>query len=140
MAPGEVFVRQSGPLTCVAACVTMLRRRRGVAADEATVIEEWGAPPFTLAVHAASDGDYASVDPDDPASLELLRARVASAWVVVLVMQAPRQPAHAIVLTEVTPAGFRYLDPAEPGEEQPFELDEVALARAWTGYMLVAPG
>jgi hypothetical protein len=135
----ECFAAQEGPLTCVAACVVMIRRWRGEATDEAAVLADWGAPPFALPIHAADDGYFASLDPDQPIDLELLRNRASNGWVIVTVMFVPRRPAHAIVLVGLVGVeGFLYLDPAEPRREQPFEISATNLVKVWTGHTLVA--
>jgi len=137
--PEECFAAQQGPLTCVAACVVMIRRWRGEATDEATVLADWGAPPFALPVHAADHGDFSTLDPDQPTDLELLRIRASNGWVIVTVMLVPRRPAHAIVLVGVVGVeGLLYLDPAEPPRDQPLEISATSLVKVWTGHTLVA--
>lgn len=135
----ECFVAQSGPLTCVAACVAIVRTWRGEPTDEATVCRAWGPAPYALPVHAAAEGDHYALDPDEASSLEFLSARVAQGWVIVSVMAAPRRPAHAIVLVASDDgASFSYLDPAMPPGQQPRTIGEMELVKIWTGQTLVA--
>lgn len=57
----EVHVQQATRVSCVAACVCMVRRRRGERIDEQAILEEWGSGgPFALTVHARDlrDPDY----------------------------------------------------------------------------------
>lgn len=49
----EVHVQQATRVSCVAACVCMVRRRRGERIDEQAILEEWGSGgPFALTLHA----------------------------------------------------------------------------------------
>jgi hypothetical protein len=49
----EVHVQQATRVSCVAACVCMVRRRRGERIDEQAILEEWGSGgPFALSLHA----------------------------------------------------------------------------------------
>jgi hypothetical protein len=53
----EVHVQQSTQVSCVAACVCMVRRRRGERIDEQAILEEWGSGgPFSLTLHARDLG------------------------------------------------------------------------------------
>jgi len=131
------FVAQTHPLGCVAACVAILRRRRGLAADEASIRAEWGHPPFTL-LHGAGDGVYRQLDPDDATDHELLRGHLEQSWIVVLTMFESRRPAHAIVLVAFSSGTYSYLDPAKPASAQPLQMTEDTFARVWTGAMLIA--
>jgi hypothetical protein len=133
------FVPQEAPLTCVAACVAMVRRWRGEQATEKAILKEWGKPPFALELHAASDGEFANLDPDEAAAFEWLCTRVRQGWVVVTIMPAPRHPAHAVVLISTDDTGaFEYLDPAEALDGQPLRFSDVAFVKVWTGQVLVA--
>jgi hypothetical protein len=67
-----IHVEQSTPWSCVAACVCMVRRRRGETIDEQALLDAWGSGgPFALTVHADEVWDRSSpkqVDPDARAS------------------------------------------------------------------------
>ena len=135
----ECFAAQHGPLTCVAACLAIIRRWRGERIDEAAVRQAWGDPPYALAVHAAADGTYVPTDPDAPSSLEYLRAHLKDGWVVITLQLAPRRPAHAVILVGINSTGaLQYLDPADPADKQPFAMSEAELVKAWTGQLLIA--
>ena len=136
--PLECFEPQSQPLTCVAACVAMVRRWRGEAVTEGDLLLAWGSPPFSLAVQGVLVGTHLWLDPDSTVALELLAQRVRQGWAIVTVIPAPRRCAHAIVIFGVGSDGtLGILDPASPFTAQPVTLSQEAFAAQWTGELLV---
>jgi hypothetical protein len=136
----EIFVQQSAPTTCIAACVCMLRRRTGEDVSEADVVAGWGdAPPFACAVHGAAFGRYLSLHPDQPANREYLRARVSSDLLMVTIVPAPRRMVHAIVLIGFAERHVAFLDPAEPAYVQPRAITEEGFFSKWTGEVVEPP-
>jgi len=140
----QVHVRQSTPLSCVAACVCMVRRRRGEPVDEQAILDSWGSGgPFTLKFHAAElrDRNYpTAIDPLSRSSRGLLRAVLRKGqWVIVSVVPPPHPGSpHAVVLIRITEDDwFQYLDPAVPADVQPRAFSEDELVQQWTGELIV---
>lgn len=141
----EVHVRQSTAGSCVAACVCMVRRRRGEQVEESTILEEWGsAGPFALTLHAQElrDPDYpwVSIDAVSRSSRGLLRAALRNGqWVIITIVPLPHPSRlHAVVLIEITDDdSFLYLDPGEPPDAQPRAFSEDDLVQQWSGELIV---
>jgi hypothetical protein len=140
----DVHVRQSTPGSCVAACVCMVRRRRGERIEEHALLGEWGSPgPFALTVHAEDmrDPSFPSqVDPTLESSWGLLRAILRlGRWVIVSIVPLPHPGrSHAVVLIGSGEDDlYLYLDPAAPSDAQPRAFSEDDLVQQWTGQMIV---
>ena len=140
----EVHVQQATRVSCVAACVCMVRRRRGERIDEQAILEEWGAGgPFALTVHAGDlrDPDYPEcINPLARSSRGLLRSVLRDGrWVIIAIVPLPHpKPLHAIVLIHLTEDDqFLYLDPDEPLHAQPLAFSEDELVAQWTGELIV---
>jgi hypothetical protein len=140
----EIHVRQSSSWSCVAACVCMVRRRRGERVVEPAILDAWGSGgPFALAVHAEElrDPNYPKViDAVSRSSRGLLRAVLRSGrWVIISIVPLPHPGRlHAVVLIEITEDdSFLYLDPAEPPESQPLAFSEDELVQQWSGELIV---
>ncbi|MCC6554055.1 MAG: hypothetical protein IT372_13690 [Polyangiaceae bacterium] len=117
-----------------------MERWQGKATTEDDLAAEWGAPPYTLELHARyrlGPDSYLSLDPDSLRNLAFLRKRLSDRWLIAQVQARPFEIGHAIVMTEATPTGFRYLDPAEPPDGQPFHLPEDQFVRIWTGQVII---
>jgi hypothetical protein len=131
----EVHIQQSTRVSCVAACVCMVRRRRGERIDEQAILEEWGsAGPFSLTLHARDlrDPDYPAewIDSLARSSRGLLRSVLRDGrWVIISIVPLPHpSAAHAIVLIHLNEDDqFIYLDPGELLHAQPraFSEDEL---------------
>lgn len=52
----EVHVQQATRVSCVAACVCMVRRRRGERIDEQAILEEWGSGGARAAPRMGKEG------------------------------------------------------------------------------------
>ena len=140
----DVHVKQSTPQSCVAACVCMVRRRRGEQIDERAILDSWGSGgPFALRVHARDQGD-----PDYPVCLNALkrssRGLLRSAlrdghWVIITIVPLPHpNRSHAIVLIDLDEDDrFIYLDPGELEHVQPCTFSEDELVAQWTGELIV---
>src|SRR3954463_4185683 len=114
----EVHVPQSTRVSCVAACVCMVRRRRGERIDEQAILEAWGSGgPFALTLHARDlrDPDYPeSIDSLARSSRGLLRSVLRDGrWAIISIVPLPHPNApHAIVLIDLNEDDqFLYLDP-----------------------------
>lgn len=138
-------VLQSTPASCVAACVCMVRRRLGQDITESALLAEWGSGgPFALQVHAKElrEPQYpASVDPDARSSRELLLAALTVGhWIIVTIVPLPHpNRPHAIVLIGLSDDDdtYVYMDPGQPGDDQPVALSGDDLIKQWTGEMIV---
>ena len=141
----EVHVQQSTRVSCVAACVCMVRRRRGERIDEQAILEEWGSGgPFALTLHARDlrDPDYPAewIDSLTRSSRGLLRSALRDGrWVIISIVPLPHPNApHAIVLIHLNEDDqFIYLDPGEPLHAQPCAFSEDELVAQWTGELIV---
>jgi ABC-type bacteriocin/lantibiotic exporter with double-glycine peptidase domain len=140
----EVHVRQSTAGSCVAACVCMVRRRRGEQVAESTILEAWGsAGPFALRLHAEEvrDRNYPMIiDAVSRSSRGLLRAVLRDGrWVIITIVLLPHPGRlHAVVLIEITDDdSFLYLDPDEPLQAQPLAFSEDELVQQWSGEPIV---
>lgn len=140
----DVHLRQSTGWSCVAACVCMVRRRRGERVDEPAILEAWGSRgPFALTVHAEElrDRNYPkAIDAVSRSSRGLLRAVLQKGqWVIITIVPLPHpNRLHAVVLIEITEDdSFLYLDPAEPPEAQPLAFSEDELVQQWSGELIV---
>jgi hypothetical protein len=141
----EVHVQQATPVSCVAACVCMVRRRRGEGIEERALLEEWGSEgPFSLELHASElrDPDYPmhGIHPEARTSRDLLRSVLRNGqWVLISLVQEQRQYArHAVVLIDLNEDDqFLYLDPNEPLHAQPCAFSEDELVKQWTGEWVV---
>ncbi|HSN99442.1 MAG TPA: hypothetical protein VLS89_14200 [Candidatus Nanopelagicales bacterium] len=120
----------------MATCVCMVECWQGKTTHEEELVAAWGKPPYTLKVHAGPRlGRYDWLDPDNRDHHDYLRGRLRARWVIVTLMLQPRTMAHAVVLVEATPHGFRYLDPAEPSEV--LEISEDDFVQKWTGQVVI---
>jgi hypothetical protein len=140
----DVHVEQTSPLSCVAACVCMVRRRRGERIDERAILEAWGSDgPFALSVHARDLGE-----PDDPSAINplarssrgLLRSVLGDGrWVIITIVPPPYSSLpHAIILIAVSEDDqFLGLDPGKPTGAQPIALSEDELVEQWTGELIL---
>lgn len=141
----EVYVQQSTRVSCVAACVCMVRRRRGERIDEQAILEEWGSGgPFSLTLHARDlrDPDYPAewIDSLARSSRGLLRSVLRDGrWVIISIVPLPHpSAAHAIVLIHLNEDDqFMYLDPGELLHAQPRAFSEDELVAQWTGELIV---
>lgn len=142
----EVHVQQATPVSCVAACVCMVLRRRGVRKEEQELLEDWGSGgPFALRVHARGlqDSVYPDcINPDAPASQGLLRNLLRNGrWIIISIVPLPHpnpNAQHAIVLIDLNEDDqFLYLDPSEPLHVQPRAFSEDELIEQWTGELIV---
>lgn len=146
--PAKVHVQQATRVSCVAACVCMVLRRRGELIEEREILEKWGSGgPFALRLHARGLQDSAypdCIDPDAPSSLGLLRNLLRDGrWIIVSIVPFPHPNAHAqhaVVLIYLNEDDqFLYLDPAEPLQVQPRVVSEDELIEQWTGELIVCP-
>jgi len=141
----EVHVQQSTRVSCVAACVCMVRRRRGERIDEQAILEEWGSGgPFAPTLHARDlrDPDYPAdcINSLARSSRGLLRSVLRDGrWVIISIVPLPHPNApHAIVLIHLNEDDqFIYLDPGEPLHAQPRAFSEDELVAQWTGELIV---
>jgi hypothetical protein len=82
-----------------------------------------------------------AVDPDSRTSRDLLLAALTLGyWIIVTIVPLPHpNRPHAIVLVGVSEDDdmYIYLDPAEPGDDQPLPLSGDDLIKQWTGEMIV---
>jgi len=137
----EVHVQQATRVSCVAACVCMVRRRRGERIDEQAILEEWGSGgPFALTLHARDlrDPDFPAkaIDSLARSSRGLLRSVLRDGrWVIISIVPLPHPNApHAIVLIHLNEDDlFLYLDPGEPLHTQPRAFSRTSWSRNGPG-------
>lgn len=139
-----VHVQQATPLSCVAACVCMVRRRRGEFIEERDLLADWGSEgPFALGPHADDlrDPAYpAMIDPLGRSSRGLLRSMLREGrWILISIVPLPHPNAmHAIVLIDLNEDDqFLYLDPNTPLSVQPRAFSEDELVEQWTGELVI---
>lgn len=142
-----IHVQQVTRVSCVAACVCMVRRRRGERIDEQEVLREWGADgPFALTVRGRPlvDPDYdfpsGTLDALARSSRGLLRSVLrAGRWVIISIVPLPHPNSpHAIVLIKLSEDDqFLYLDPGQPLQAQPRAFSEDELVEQWTGELII---
>ncbi len=143
----EVHVQQATRVSCVAACVCMVRRRRGERVDEQAILAAWGSGgPFSLTLHAHDlrDPEYPAefIHPFARSSRGLLRSALREGrWVILSIVPLPHPNApHAIVLIHLNEDDqFLYLDPGTPLATQPRALSEDELVAQWTGELIICP-
>jgi len=137
-------VAQSTTSSCVAACICMVRRRRGENIREADLLAEWGSDgPFALQLYSQDLRETQSpvvINPDARSSREFLTGMLLLGyWVIVTIVPHPHpNRPHAIVLVGMTGDDtFVYLDPGEKAETQPLAFSEDDFVRQWTGQLAV---